>query len=183
MCVGFTHSGKTTLARKINKIIPESILIDNDDIAVFLKKKYERLFFSSYNFSKKNYEDPNIKFLISKEILKFSLKAGLNIIHGSGNLGLDAQNFIRKITKQYKYKLITIYFNLPEKIIKERIKKTNKNTKCFRLSYTWNQVLEKQKKYCHLPPSKEKTTYFEINNQKDYQKVLLALRKIFNYEK
>ncbi|MFA6325144.1 MAG: AAA family ATPase [Candidatus Paceibacterota bacterium] len=180
MCVGFTHSGKTTFTKKLYKKIKNTVLLDNDEIANFINLQYKDLVFSSFNHTKKNYKDPGLKFLLSKQIFEFSLRAGLNLIQASCNLGKDAQSFIKKTTKKYNYKLITVYFNLPEKVLIKRIKNTKKDTRCFRLSLKWNQVLEKQKLYMNLPPDKNTDVYFEIKNNQDSRKVLSKLIELLN---
>lgn len=35
MCVGHTHTGKTTFARKLASQISDLVVIDNDDISLF----------------------------------------------------------------------------------------------------------------------------------------------------
>ena len=177
MCVGFTHSGKTTFAQKLKKKNKNLVIIDNDNIANFINEEYKEIVFSSFNFEKKNYRDPGLKFHLSKEILIFALKAKLNIIHASGNLGRDAQKFIEKSAKKYSYKLITVYFNFPENFILSRIRVTTKSKKCFRLSWDWHDVLKKQKIYAQLPPCST-DMYFEIKNIKDYNKTLKKLALI-----
>lgn len=178
MCVGYTHSGKTTFAKKLEKRAKNIVLIDNDEIATFINKKYPLAVFSPYNKIKRTYKEPNFKFLIFQETLKFCLRAGLNIIHASGNLGNDSRTFIKNNVKKYNYKLITVYFNLPKELILERIKNTKKDTKAFRSSKKWSEILPRQESYASLPPSDKKTIYFEIKNPKDYQIVLSELEKL-----
>jgi len=102
MCVGFTHSGKTTFAKTLVKDIREIVLLDNDEIATFINEKYPLAVFSDYNKVKRTYKEPNLKFLVFQEIFKFCLRAQLNVIHSSGNLGKDSRQFIKSNTKKYK---------------------------------------------------------------------------------
>lgn len=176
MCVGYTHSGKTTFAKQLKNHIKDLVIIDNDIIADFINKEYKEVVFSPFNFKKKTYQDPNLKFYLSKEILIFSLKAGLNVIHASGNLGKDVQDFIEKTAKKYKYKLITIYFNFPQSFLISRIQKTKKSKSCFRFSWSWDEVFKKQKLYAKLPPNNKKGIYFEIKNMQDYKKTLQKIK-------
>ena len=178
MCVGYTHSGKTTFAKELVKDISDIVLIDNDEIACFINEKYPLAVHSSYNSVKRTYKEPNFKFLIFQEVFKFCLRAGLNVIHSSGNLGEDSRRFIKKNAKKYKYKLITVYFNLPKELILKRIQNTKKDTKAFRSSRSWSEILPRQERYAKLPPSKKDTLYFEIQNDEDYKKVLIELNKL-----
>ncbi len=122
MCVGFSHSGKTTFARKLTKDVPGLINTDNDVIATFLNKNYPLAVFSDYNKQKRDYKNPGLKFLIFKELFKFCLKTRLNIIHSSGNINKDARAFIAREAQKQGYLLVTIYFNLPKEVILNRIK-------------------------------------------------------------
>ena len=178
MCVGYTHSGKTTFARKLVKELTDIVLLDNDDIASFINSQYPTAVFSDYNKIKRNFKEPNLKFLLSKDILKFCLRAGLNIIHASGNLGKDARLVILNNAKKHNYKIITIYFNLPKELILSRIKITKKSKNCFKLSKSWAQVLKKQELYAELPPTKKNAIYYEIQNLEDYQRVFKELKKL-----
>jgi len=180
MCVGHTHTGKTTFARKLAKEITDLVVIDNDDISAFLNEKYLPAVLSPYNKIKRTFKEPNLKFLLSQDIFKFCLRAGLNVIHSSGNLGKDARLIIKNNAKKYGYKLITIYFNLPKDVIHERIITAKKYTKSLWRSKNWHQVMENQENYAELPPSKQNTIYFEIVNNADYKKVFTEIKKIFN---
>lgn len=178
MLVGYTHSGKTTFAKKITKGVDNLVVIDNDEIADFINQKYPAAVFSKYNKTKRNFKKPNLKFLISQDIFKFSLCAKINILFASGNLGKDVRLIIKNNAKKHNYKLVTVYFNLPRNVILSRIKGTKKSTTCFRKSKTWYEVLKNQESYAELPPSRGKTNYFEIKNSEDYEKTLLELKKL-----
>ena len=180
MCVGYTHSGKTTFAKKLVKDVGGIVLLDNDEIATFINEKYSLAVHSSYNSVKRTYKEPNLKFLLFQETFKFCLRAGLNIIHSSGNLGEDSRQFIKFNAKKYNYKLITVYFNLPRELILERIKNTKKDTKAFRSSRNWSEILPRQDLYAKLPPSKKDTIYFEIKNKNDYLKAFKELKKLLS---
>ena len=178
MCVGHTHTGKTTFAKKLAKAVSNLVIIDNDDISAFLNKEYSIAVMSPYNKVKRTYRQPNLKFLVSQDIFKFCLRAGLNVIHSSGNLGKDARLLIKNNAKKYGYSLITIYFNLSKDLIHKRLNNTKKDTKSLWRSKNWQEVLEKQENYAELPPSKRNTIYFEIKNDKDYKKVFMEVKKI-----
>ncbi len=172
MCVGHTHTGKTTFAKKLASHIPELVVIDNDDISFFLNDKYPRAVTSPYNKVKRTFKEPNLKFLISKDIFKFCLKAELNIIQSSGNLGKDARSLVINNARKYGYQLITVYFNLSKQLISKRINNTDKKLGSLWRSKSWSEVMEKQEKYAELPPSPRNTIYFEITKDADYNKTL-----------
>lgn len=171
MCVGHTHTGKTTFAKKLAKQIPDLVIIDNDEVSSFLNDKYKVAVLSDYNKKKRTYKEPNFKFLISQDILKFCMRAGLNIIQSSGNLGKDSRKVLKENAKNHGYEVITVYFNLSKNIISSRLKNTKKTTKSLWRSKDWFEVMKRQEDYAELPPSKKDTIYFEIVENKDYKKV------------
>jgi predicted kinase len=176
MCVGLTHSGKTTFSKKLTKKHPDMVLIDNDAIATFINKNYPAVSFSEYNKIKRNFKEPNFKFLLFKAILDFALRTGINIVLSNGNLGKDIRNLVITLAKKYSYKVTIIYFDLSRQVIKERIAKTGKGTSSFLRSKKWEDVLTKQVQYAELPPSKAQAAYyFEIKRASDTKKVLSEL--------
>ena len=80
VCVGYTHTGKNTFAKKLIKSSENLINIDNDEIALFLNEKFKPAVFSSYSKQKKTHGKNVLKYLIIKDIFKFCLRTGHNII-------------------------------------------------------------------------------------------------------
>ena len=72
-----------------------------------------------------------------------------------------------------------IYFNRPENILLERIKKSTRSKVCLTHSKDFNDLLtNKQKKLFEQPSSKEADLFFEINDdqsRKKVQKEIIAL--------
>ncbi len=179
MCVGYTHSGKTTFSKKLAKNQKNTVLIDNDEIAAFLNSKYPAVTFSDYNKIKRDFTEPNLKFLVFKDLLNYSLRADVNVVLSNGNLGKDIRDLVTNYAKKYSYQVIMIYFKISKETIKSRIEKTTKGSKSFLLSKNWSEVLIKQEKYAELPPSKTKIHhYFEIEKDADYKKVLSEIKTI-----
>ena len=129
-----TFGKKLLSQKKLVKGKEHTVLIDNDEIAAFLIKKYPSVTFSDYNKTKRNFKEPNLKFLIFRDLLDYSLRADVNIILSNGNLGKDIRDLVITHAKKYSYKIILVYFNLPRKIIKHRINNTTKSSQSFLLS-------------------------------------------------
>lgn len=180
MCVGYTHSGKTTFAKKLAKAFPSLVSIDNDEIAQFVKEKYQTAVLSEYNKSKKSFKDPNLKFVLWKDVYNFCLNTGLSIILSNGNLGKDIRDLVYRRAKANGYTVITIYFNLDHEVIMKRLKESKKSIKMFVRSKNWQEVHDNQKGYAELPPSKRNTIYFEINKSSDYKKVETEVKKLLS---
>ncbi len=178
MCVGHTHSGKTTFAKKLVEDNKNIVIIDNDVIADFIATTYPTFVKSDYNKSKKTLEDPNLKFLLWKQVLNFGLATGQHIILSNGNLGKDIRDYVRGVTDKNKYNLVTVYFNLPRDVLVKRIEKTNKDTAIFITSKNWSQVFDNQETYAVLPPDKDTSYYFEINDPSEADKVLISITQI-----
>ena len=180
MCVGYTHSGKTTFAKKLTKAFPHLVSIDNDEIAQFVKEKYQTAVLSEYNKSKKSLKDPNLKFVLWKDVYNFCLNTGLSIILSNGNLGKDIRDLVFRRAKANWYTVITIYFNLDHEVIMRRLKESKKSIKMFVRSKNWQEVHDNQKGYAELPPSKKNTVYFEINKDADYRVVAKEIEKLLS---
>ena len=178
MCVGYSHSGKTTFARRMKKATKNIVVIDNDDIALFVNQTYPEVALSKFNYSKKTFQDPNFKFLLYQDIFNFCLRAGVNIILSNGNLAEDIRSIIRKQAKKYGYKLITLYFNFPERIIMARANKSQKNRAAFMQAKDWPDVLRSQKMYAELPPPKKGVIYFEATDARQLNNASRRIREI-----
>src|SRR3989344_5046020 len=131
MCVGHTHTGKTTFAKKLLRKHHKFTLLDSDEVAVFLREKYPLIVDSPYNKARYAFKDANLKITVFKDIYTFSLRTGLNLILSNGNLAKNMRSFVINNAKKHGYKIITIYFNLPREIILQRLKKTKKSNKVF----------------------------------------------------
>ena len=176
MCVGYTHSGKTTFAKKLVKKHPSTVQIDSDEIAVFLRESYPSVVESLYNKNRPDFS--NLKMVFFKEVYRFSLNTGFNIILSNGNIADKFRAFISEEAKKHQYILVTIYFNLSEEIILDRLEGTKKSSNVFIQSKNWIEVFSRQKEYAQLPPSKEDTIYFEIKSDVDQEVVIEEVGKL-----
>jgi shikimate kinase len=172
MCVGHTHTGKTTFGKKLIKEIPEATLIDGDTIASFLRKNYPVVVESSYNKSLKSFKRPNLKFLVWRDVYEFCLAVKKPIILSNGNLGKDIRSLIMKKAKENGYKVIMVYFNLSHDVILKRLQKTKKSSDRFVHSKNWSEVFVRQQEYAQLPPSRGETIFFELKDPVESERVL-----------
>ncbi len=181
MCVGYTHSGKTTFAKELeSELHATKVIIEGDVIAAFAKKNYIDVFTSDYSKSKKKISDPNLKFLLYKSIFGFSMNAGIQtIILSNGNLDNDIRNYITKSAQESDYKMITVYFNLPESTIAERIRSTTKGTDAFAYTKNWEDIKKQQDRYAELPPSKT-DIYYEITDEASLKQAKQSLISLLN---
>lgn len=176
MCVGRTHTGKTTFAKEVVKKFPAVLQIDSDEIAVFAKEKYPSVVESDYNKTRPDFK--NLKMVLFKDVYTFGLNIGLNIILSNSNLSRKVRSFVSGQARKHGYQIVTVYFNLPEEVILKRLHNTRKSDKVFIQSKTWAQVLERQRKISELPPSKRNTIYFEITNNNDEAMIMEEIGKL-----
>src|SRR3989344_2809743 len=107
MCVGRTHTGKTTFAKEVVKKFPNTIQIDSDEIAVFAKEKYPLVVESVYNKTRVDFN--NLKMVLFKDVYSFGLNIGLNIILSNSNLSKKVRSFVSNRARRHGYEIITIY--------------------------------------------------------------------------
>ncbi len=179
MCVGHTHTGKTTFARKLAQQNPDMVQLDSDEIAAFSKEKYPLLVESPYNKNQRDFD--NLKAILFKEVYRFSLNIGNPIILSNGNLAKKFRAFVTREAKKQGYEVITVYFNIPEAVILQRLASTEKSQNVFIQSKSWPEVLERQKKYAELPPVTKNTTYFEIQNDADQETVIQRINQLLTH--
>lgn len=178
MCVGYTHSGKTTFARQLVEKYPKTVLIDTDEIALFLKEKYPLLMDSTHNKGRSDFTKSGIKGTVFKNIYQFCLETGLSIILSNGNLSTVLRTFIIEHAKEKGYEVTVVYFNLPKETIIKRIENSSKSTQVFTLSKSWSEVFDRQQKESELPPSREGVTFFEIKNDNDFEVVYKEIENL-----
>lgn len=182
MTVGKTHSGKTTFARKINDILPNSVVLESDVISVFLRENFPLIHFSSVNreFGRKfDFEKPQLKYAILKTILTFSLENGFRIILSNSNSIKKARAQVIKLIRSYGTKVIMVYFNIPEEVLLKRIKKAGRSTAVLNSSKNFRELLTKKQRVIFEAPNKDEADYFfEIKREKDIPLILDKIRNI-----
>lgn len=115
------------------------------------------------------------------EIFKRALKTDATVISTAANSNKKIRNRGRSLAHKAGRKLIIIYFNRPEHILLERIKKSTRSKICLTHSKNFKDLLlNKQKKVFEHPSPKEADIFFEINDdqsRKKVQKEIIALLK------
>ena len=180
MTVGKTHSGKTTFGMELAKKIKKSCVLDADILSEFLKTTYPVLYQSDREKnSEKKTQWYYLKLSLMIEIFKKALKTDATIVSTAANSNKRIRGRGRLLAHRAWRKLIMIYFNRPENILLERIKKSTRSKVCLTHSKDFNDLLtNKQKKLFEQPSSKEADLFFEINDdqsRKKVQKEIIAL--------
>jgi len=173
--VGKTHSGKTTFAKALEEALKNSVVIDQDNHALFINTYYKNLIPST--------GANTIKYSITETIVNFALEhSDFHLILCNSNLNRNGRLRLLKHFHEKGLISILIHFDIPEHILRERVTESSRSTNIFRSSSTFEEVLSKQLAVSHkgdiVDPTEDEADYlFKINNSEDVQ---LVIKKILN---
>lgn len=174
--VGKTHSGKTTFARRLQKLLPNTIHIDQDDIALFLKEKYPKLRDLPHS--------GELKFKINKLLCITALQENFNVVLSSGSINKATRKVITGIAKKESTKSVLVSFAISDDLLLKRISKSEKTTKVLNESKGFVELLtKKQAKLFESPNSREADYFFEIKKVKDADLVIKKLLALYQSSK
>ncbi|MED0987896.1 AAA family ATPase [Bacillus paramycoides] len=165
--VGKTHSGKTTFARELEKELPNSFVMDQDNQAEFINTYYEKL---------QPIEGPNtLKHRLSKFIVDYAKEfTNLHLIICNSNRSRNGRMYLlNELFRKEEYVRILIHFAIPDDVLYERVNRSKRNTNIFRGNYSsFKEVLNHQQdESLHedvVDPVENEADYlFVIRNSKD----------------
>lgn len=159
--IGKSHSGKTTLAKKLSEK-REIIVLDVDAIDLFAKDQYPQLvdferqkreFYSKVTFT------PFLKLKIQSTVFKYAVSNGYSVILSNGHIGQSGRDYQVKLAKDLGVPLLVVYLSAPDSVLLERINKSDKGTKMLTVSKTLEEMFIKQSSVFE-EPTKEEYEYF-----------------------
>ncbi|WP_175361218.1 AAA family ATPase [Bacillus wiedmannii] len=165
--VGKTHSGKTTFAKELEKKLPHSFVMDQDNQAEFINTHYEKL---------QPDEGPNtFKHGLSKFIVDYAKEyTNLHLIICKSNRSKNGRLYLlNELFPQNKYVRILVHFDIPDEVLYERIARSTRSTNIFRGGYSsFKEVLDRQQAESQhedvVDPIENEANYlFVIRNSKD----------------
>ncbi|MGN4425260.1 ATP-binding protein [Bacillus cereus group sp. MYBK30-1] len=165
--VGKTHSGKTTFARTLEKELPNSFVMDQDNHAEFINTYYEKL---------QPTEGPNtLKHGLSKFIVDYAKEyTNLHLIICNSNRSRNGRMYLlNELFKKEEYVRILVHFDIPDDVLYERVARSQRSTNIFRGNYSsFEEVLVRQQdESLHedvVDPVENEADYlFVIRNCKD----------------
>ncbi|MFA6307467.1 MAG: AAA family ATPase [Patescibacteria group bacterium] len=167
MLIGFSRSGKTTLAKKIIENIKDLVLIDSDSIHLFLNNTYP-LFQDNDTIEGQSYEiRQKTTKAIQEALISTLLKDGHSILLDANNGKKEVRETILKTVKNINPEIQTILLRhkIDEKILYKNIKKADQ----IKGGYTWKDLYEKIQKPNFDEATKDETNYLLIhtNNTAD----------------
>ncbi|PGC25701.1 CRISPR-associated protein Cas2 [Bacillus wiedmannii] len=170
--VGKTHSGKTTFAKELEKKLPHSFVMDQDNQAEFINTHYEKL---------QPDEGPNtFKHGLSKFIVDYAKEhTNLHLIICNSNRSRNGRMYLlNKLFQIEKYVRILVHFDIPDDVLYERVARSTRSTNIFRGSYSsFKEVLNRQQaESLHedvVDPIENEADYlFVIRNSKDVNSII-----------
>ncbi|MGE6345668.1 ATP-binding protein [Bacillus mycoides] len=137
--VGKTHSGKTTFAKALEKELPNSFVMDQDNQAEFINTHYGKL---------QPTEGPNtFKHGLSKFIVDYAKECtNLHLIICNSNRSRNGRMYLlNELFKKEEYVRILIHFDIPDDVLYERVTRSKRSTNIFRGNYcNFKEVLNRQ---------------------------------------
>ncbi|KWU65237.1 CRISPR-associated protein Cas2 [Bacillus mycoides] len=178
--VGKTHSGKTTFAKALEKELPNSFVMDQDNQAEFINTHYEKL---------QPTKGPNtFKHGLSKFIVDYAKEhTNLHLIICNSNRSRNGRMYLlNELFQKEEYVRILVHFDIPDDVLYERVTRSKRSTNIFRGNYSsFKEVLNRQQaESLHedvVDPVENEADYlFVIRNSKD---VKSTIEEIFQLAK
>ena len=176
MTVGKTHSGKTTFAKALEKEMPNSVVIDQDNHAEFLHTYYETL------LPKKGHN--TIKYALTQTIVNYAVnETNSHLILCNSNRNRKGR---LKLLEQYHNKGFTsilVNFDISEHVLKERVVKSQRSTTILRTVSSFKEVHDRQEDETNkgdviAPIEGEAEHLFVINNVDEVKSVIREIISI-----
>ncbi|MCT2196261.1 MULTISPECIES: ATP-binding protein [Paenibacillus] len=173
MTVGMTHSGKTTFAAELEIAMePDAVVIDQDNHAAFINAHYRKL---------RPSEGPNtLKFSITNTIVTYAVDhSSMHIILSNSNLHEPSRRDVLRFFQEKGFKSILVYFDVPFKLLEERIKRTQRSKAIFRNASSFQEVLDRQRGLKLDRPTPEEADYFfVIKDPCDIPAIIAQIKKL-----
>jgi len=175
MTVGKTHSGKTTFAKALEKELPNSVVIDQDNHAEFLHTYYQTL------VPKQGHN--TIKYALTQTIVDYAVNGtNCHLILCNSNRNRKGRLKLLEYFHKKGFTSIIVNFEIPEHVLNERVSNSQRSTSILRTVSNFEDVLTRQQDETDegdviAPVDGEANHLFVIKNADDIQSVV---RKIVN---
>lgn len=147
--VGKTHSGKTTFARALEKVLNNSFVMDQDNQAEFINTYYKNL---------QPKRGPNtLKHALSKLIVDYAKEnTDFNLIICNSNRSRNGRLYLlEELFNKNEFVRILVHFDIPDDVLQIRVTQSQRSTNIFRGHYfNFEDVLLRQ----HVESRKEDVT-------------------------
>ncbi|MDN7240891.1 AAA family ATPase [Planococcus sp. N028] len=176
LTVGKTHSGKTTFAKALEKRMPNSVVIDQDNHAEILHTYYPSL------LPKKG--PNNIKYALTQTIVDYAVNdTSCHIILCNSNRNYNIRQNLLGYYHGKDFTSVVVYFDIPNHVLEERIQKSQRNTTILRTVSSFEEVFIHQNKESQengrMAPTKEEADHlFVIRTDKDVEDVISKISEM-----
>ncbi|OGY40943.1 MAG: hypothetical protein A2Y82_03730 [Candidatus Buchananbacteria bacterium RBG_13_36_9] len=181
MLVGFSQSGKTTLAKKIAKeFAPFFTRINSDSIHDFLNMNY-KIFQDDKTITGKGYDlRQKTTSAIKKVLIKELIASHYSVILDSCNLVKAGRLELLRAVKKVKKDIVTviIFVKIPEIILYGNLRRADKKKKARGEKSAWVDLYEKVQKAKLDKPHKNEADYLLIYNYPKEKSALEQVRTI-----
>ena len=180
MTVGKTHSGKTTFAKALEKEMPNSVVIDQDNHAEFLHTYYQTLL--------PKQGQNTIKYALTQTIVNYAVnETNCHLVLCNSNRNRKGR---LKMLEQYHNKGFTsilVNFDIPEHVLKEEVVKSQRSTTILRTASSFEEVHTRQQDETNIgdvvaPIEGEAGHLFVIKNADEVQSVIRKIVSIVKVE-
>jgi len=184
MLVGKTHNGKSTFGRRLSRWLPNSVLLEPDDVGRFLAEYFPQLYYRRC-LPARSCRYPTLKFKLYLTILRFALNCGRNVTVTSNNIQLQRRAQIRAIARRYRAKVIMVFFNLPDSVLLSRIRRTKRPQQYYCESKNFEEILLKKHNLWFSRPTRAEADRFYVvrkaSNLPAIERKLKALIRTWGY--
>lgn len=167
MTVGKTHSGKTTFAKALEKEMPNSVVIDQDNHAEFLHAHYQALLPKQG----KNI----IKYALTQTIVDYAVnETDCHIILCNSNRNHKGRLKLLEHFHNKGFTSILVHFELPEHVLRERVANSQRSITILRTASSFEEVLTLQQEEADIiaPIEGEANHLLVIKNIDEVQSVI-----------
>lgn len=176
MTVGKTHSGKTTFAKALEKRMPNSIVVDQDNHAEVLQTYYPALVPK---------QGPNtIKYALTQTIVDYVVnETNCHVILCNSNRNYKGRMNLLNYYHGKEFASILVNFDIPDHILEERIRKSRRSTTILRTISSFGEVLTQQQNETHkenlvVPSKSEADHLFVIKSAYEIESVISRIIEI-----
>ena len=170
MTVGKTHSGKSTFAKLLEKKLANSVVIDQDTHAEFLKTNYQRLLPKSGT--------NHIKHALTKTIVEYAIQhTDCHLIISNANLNQQSRMEWLNYYHLQGFVTVLVHIDSPDQELKKRIANTRRNSLRLRTATSYMEVLTRQNKQImngdmKIPTLEEADYLLTIANVEEVEKTI-----------
>lgn len=161
MC-GRTHSGKTTFGMELSKELSKNVVIDNDDVDLFLKQKFAGLHNDPEVRAHRTPTDPDLRLLVPQVIYDYALRNHYNVILTASHSRRAIRAKQREIAKKNNAIFVIVFLDFNDKTILDRIKNSHRSTEVLNGPSSFEEEIARQKSFFEDPSPDEADIFFHI---------------------